>query len=59
MVYGKAKKFSVKQKAMPAGAGSLAPPFYVPLWVKVKPERVIYIEVSCNFCNKMTSKDTF
>jgi hypothetical protein len=27
MVYGKAKKFSVKQKAMPAGAGSLAPPF--------------------------------
>ena len=31
MVYGKAKRFSVEQKAMPAVAGGLAPPFYTPI----------------------------
>jgi hypothetical protein len=31
MVNGKAKRFSVEQKAMPVGAGGLAPPFYIPV----------------------------
>jgi hypothetical protein len=29
MVYGNYKRFSVEQKDLPAGAGSLAPPLHV------------------------------